>query len=207
MYFIDFETYQSCLPLYDGFKSYQQIPFQYSLHILGSRNDETLAHKEFLADENNNEWRKLADQLIKDIPQDGGSVISYNAAFENTRIKEMAEAFPDLKKQLYDIISRMIDLLDVFQKGYMYKKEMGGSFSIKSVLPALCPDNPDLNYNLLDVNNGMAATLAFLSLNNRTSVEREKIRKDLLLYCGLDSLAMAVIYKELCIQVQESEVC
>ena len=111
----------------------------------------------------------------------------------------MANAFPDLAERMNNFNTRMVDLLDVFRGGFMYKKEMGGSFSIKSVLPALFPDNPNLDYKANeDVQNGMAATLAFLSLKNRTQVERERIRNNLLKYCKLDTLAMVEIFKELC---------
>jgi hypothetical protein len=197
-YFLDFETYQSGIPPYDGMKPYQQIPFQYSLHIL-QNNDAPLGHLEFLANENRNDWRTLAEQLVKDIPQDGGSVISYNDGFEKARIKEMASIFPDLAEPLLGINARMVDLLDVFQGGLMYNQAMGGSFSIKSVLPALVPNNPELDYKANeDVQHGMAATQAFLSLKYRTPAERERIRQNLLKYCGLDTLAMVVIYRELC---------
>ena len=197
-YFLDFETYMTALPLYDGFKPYQQVPFQYSLHILRTHSDETLEHKEFLADENKNEYRRLAEQLISDIPQDGGSVISYNASFESTRIKEMATTFPDLAEQLLAVNARMIDLLEVFQGGLMYNKEMENSFSIKSVLPALCPNNPDLDYHANeDVQGGMAASHAFLSLKHCPPSERDRIRQNLLKYCGLDTFAMYAVYKEI----------
>jgi hypothetical protein len=157
-----------------------------------------LEHKEFLADENRNEWRTLAEQLVKDIPQDGGSVICYNEGFEKTRIAEMAKVFPDLAEHLLNINARMVDLLKVFQGGFMYNKEMGGSFSIKSVLPALCPNNPDLDYHANeDVQGGMEATRAFLSLKSQTPERREQIRNNLLKYCGLDTFAMVAVYREL----------
>jgi len=197
-YFLDFETYMGVLPLYDGQRPFQQIPFQYSLHILQNENDKQFEHKEFLADENKSEWRTLAERLVADVPRDGGSVISYNASFEVSRIKEIANAFPDLAERLLDFNVRMVDLLDVFRGEYMYTKEMGGSFSIKNVLPALCPNNPDLDYKANeDVQDGMQAMMEFLNLKNRTQAERERIRQNLLKYCRLDTLAMVEIYKVL----------
>ena len=201
-YFLDFETYQSVIPIFDGQRPYQQVPCQYSLHILNSAINETFEHREFLANENKCEWRTLAEKLVADIPKDGGSVVVYNSSFESARLKEMADAFPDLKDRLYDLIFRIVDLYDVFQGGMMYNKAMGGSFSIKSVLPALCPDNPDLDYKgLSGVQGGIEAMTAYLALRKLPQEERDKIRQGLLAYCKLDTLAMAVIYKELCLQV------
>ena len=117
----------------------------------------------------------------------------------------MANVFPDLSNNLLNINVRMVDLLKVFQNGHMYKREMGGSFSIKAVLRALCPNNPDLDYkDNEDVQHGMAATQAFLSLKYRTAAERDRIRKNLLKYCGLDTWAMVVVYRELCVHAAEN---
>lgn len=195
IYFLDFETYNHAIPLYDGQRPYQQIPFQYSLHILDSNGQ--ITHKEFLADENTDETRVLAERLTKDIDIDGGSVVSYNDSFEKTRITELAEAFPDLAPSLLNINARMSDLRDIFRKGYVYKKEMGGSSSLKRVLPALIPDDSQLNYSLLSVKDGKEAANAFLGLKGKSQSERLSIRNDLLTYCKLDTYAMVAIYKEL----------
>lgn len=201
LYFLDFETYQTCVPLYDGTKPFQQVPFQYSLHYITGANG-NLQHNEFLADEREDPRRKLAERLCEDIPL-GACVLAYNKAFECTRIKELAEAFPDLADKLLHIKDNIRDLLDVFQGGYVYNRAMGGSFSIKSVLPALFPDNPDLNYhNLADVHNGTEAMGAYLELRKTSGEERESLRKSLLAYCKLDTMAMVMLWqklKELCV--------
>jgi hypothetical protein len=196
VYFLDFETYMSAVPLYDGYSPYQShVPFQYSLHVL---NGDTLEHKEFLADERIDEYRAIAERLVQDIPADNGTVVSYYKSFEETCIKRMAETFPDLSERLLDINKRMKDLRDVFSKGMMYKKEIGRSFSIKSILPALFPGDPDLDYLTKDVQVGMGAIEGFLALRKaKSQEEREKIRTALREYCELDTRAMVEIYKKL----------
>lgn len=196
LYFLDFETFQTCVPIYDGTKPYQQVPFQYSLHYIEGPECE-LKHKEFLADENSDPRRAIAERLVEDIPQNV-CVLAYNKAFECTRIKELAETFPDLSEKLLNIRDNIRDLLDVFRDGFVYDRAMGGSLSIKSVLPALFPDNPDLNYhNLNDVHNGGEAMAAFLSLRGMEKNERDNLRASLLAYCKLDTLAMVLLWQRL----------
>ena len=194
--FLDFETFQTGVPLYDGLKPYQQVPFQYSLHILENQ-DAPLVHREFLADENSDPRRALAERLIADLPK-GACVLAYNKGFECGRLKELAETFPDLSEKLLAICENVRDLLDVFRKGYVYDRAMGGSFSIKKVLPALFPKNANLDYhNLADVHNGSEATDTFLALRGMKGEERDKLRQSLLAYCGLDTLAMVMLWQRL----------
>ena len=198
IYFLDFETLSTAIPLIDGISPYEKLLVQYSIHILYKGQD-TLEHKEFLADESNISLRLLAEKLVADIPLDKGSILCYNAGFEKGVIKAMAARFSDLQAPLMNICTRIIDLLKVFRQGYVYNKEMGGSFSLKSVLPALIPNNPALSYALLDaVHNGVDAMQAFLSLNQLPKEDRVPLRESLKKYCALDTLAMAVIYQELC---------
>ena len=196
LYFLDFETFQTGIPMYDGVRPYQQVPFQYSLHILANE-DATLGHKEFLADENFDPRRALADQLVADIPTDA-CVLAYNKGFECRCLKELAEIFPDLSDRLLAIRANVRDLLEVFRHGYVYDRAMGGSFSIKKVLPAIFPDDPNLDYhNLEDVHNGTEATDTYLALRGMEKEERDKLRQSLLMYCGLDTLAMVMLWQRL----------
>ena len=196
LYFLDFETFQTGVPLYNGLHPYQQVPFQYSLHILASENA-ALEHKEFLADENSDPRRALAERLVADIPTDA-CVLAYNKGFECGRLKELAETFPDLADKLLAIRENVRDLSDVFRNGYVYDRAMGGSFSIKKVLPALFPNDPNLDYhNLEDVHNGGEATDTYLALRGMEQSERDKLRQSLLAYCGLDTLAMVMLWQRL----------
>ena len=106
--------------------------------------------------------------------------------------------FPDLSEKLLAIRENVRDLLDVFRNGYVYDRAMGGSFSIKKVLPALFPNDPNLDYHsLMDVHNGTEATDTYLSLRDMEGEARDKLRQSLLAYCGLDTLAMVMLWQRL----------
>ena len=142
--------------------------------------------------------------MIKDIPQNG-SVIVYNMSFEHSRINELGEIFPDLKQELMRINNNMVDFLPPFKNRHYYMKEMEGSASIKKVLPALYPDDPELNYhNLPVVHNGEEASATLLSLQGKSKQEQEELRKGLLVYCELDTYAMVKIWEKLKKVVKEN---
>ncbi len=195
LYFFDFETYQDIIPKYRGTRAYQQIPFQYSLHILYE--DGRMEHKEFLADGINNPLFDIAEAMINDL-SNSGSIVAYNDSFEKSRIKELAKIVVEHENELLSFVDRFVDLAYVFQSGYCYNKAMGGSFSIKSVLPALFPFDEELNYkNLNGVHKGDEASAAYLELAKMDKEEYELTRKNLLAYCKLDTLAMVKIYQKL----------
>ena len=196
IYFLDFEGVQPVVPKYIGSKPYAQIPFQYSLHYIENEGGKLL-HKEFLVQTGCDPLRPIADALCRDIPMNA-SVLVYNKSYECDRLKELAQLFPDLSKHLLNIRSNVKDLYVPFQKGWYYNKRMGGSFTIKSVLPAIFPDDPTLDYhNLEGVHNGGEAMSAFSDIENLPQDEQEKLRENLLKYCGLDTLALVKIWQEL----------
>ena len=196
IYFLDFETIQPVIPEFIGTKPYAQIPFQYSLHYIEKEGGE-LKHKDFLAESGKDPRRALAEKLCEDIPLNV-CVTAYNKGFECTRIKELAETYPDLADHLLNIESNIKDLLVPFQSGYYYNKAMGGSFSIKSVLPAIFPDDPELNYKNLDqIHNGGEAMSIFPKIKDMPKEEQETTRHNLLKYCELDTYAMVKIWEEL----------
>ena len=198
LYFLDFETMQQVLPEYDGTKPYQQITFQYSLHYIEQEGGE-LKHTAFLAPSNGTDPRRaLAEALCRDIPMNC-CIMAYNDPFEKGRIKEMAEAYPDLAVHLMNLHGHIIDLLIPFRKGYCYTPAMGGSFSIKSVLPALFPNDDELNYHNLNplVQNGGHAMTLFPRIKDMPADEALAARQALLEYCHLDTLAMVRVWEKL----------
>ena len=202
LYFLDFETMQQAIPQYDGARPYQQITFQYSLHILREEGG-ALEHREFLAPSDGSDpRRRLAEQLCADIPMNV-CTLAYNKSFECSRIKELAALYPDLAVHLLNIRDHIVDLLDPFQAGYYYLPSMGNSFSIKRVLPALFPDDPQLDYHNLDsrVQNGGDAMTVFPRIQYMEPAEAAATREALLRYCELDTLAMVKVWERLKQQV------
>ena len=187
LYFIDYETYASAIPIIDGSSPHKHFPVQYSLHILNANGK--LEHRDYLERE-----KRLPDQLIANMKADigtKGSVISWHASFEETQNNTMKELFPDAANFLQGVNDRMVDLEELFKTGYVDAR-FGGSTSIKKVLPVLCPE---LSYEDLDVKDGTGAMLAWRELISSQSDEADELAKSLLEYCKLDTLAMVEIYR------------
>ncbi len=196
IYFLDFETMQQAIPEFDNSKPYQKIPFQYSLHYIEKEGGK-LFHKEFLAESGEDPRRNLAENLIKDIPKDV-CVTAYNMSFEKGRIKELVEIFPDLEEHLMNIHDHIQDLMIPFSDRMYYCKEMQGSYSIKYVLPALFPNDPDLDYHALPlIHNGGEAMDIFPKIKDMPKEEQKKAREGLLKYCKLDTYAMVKVWEKL----------
>ena len=196
LYFLDFETMQLAIPQFVGTVPYEQITFQYSLHYLESPEGE-LKHTEFLGVSGEDPRRALAEQLCRDIPMNV-CTLAYNKGFECGRIRELAAAFPDLADHLLNIADNIKDLIIPFRAGHYYNRAMGGSFSIKSVLPAIYPDDPSLDYhNLEGVHNGGEAMALFPLIKDLPPEEQAIARHNLLKYCELDTYAMVKVWEEL----------
>jgi len=188
IYFLDYETYPLAVPIYNNYKTYQQMVFQYSLHIVNI--DGTTEHKEYLETEQGDPSKKLINKLTEDIGPTG-SVVSWNKTFEMGRNDDMARLYPDKAEFLKSVNNRMIDLADFINKEMYIHPEFLGSWSIKNVLPVMVPD---LSYKKLRVNKGDQAMLTWWEMVNSND---KKSSKDLLEYCKLDTLAMVKIWERL----------
>lgn len=196
LYFLDFETFQPAIPLYDNSSPYEQIVFQYSLHYIIEEGGE-LYHKDFLAYPGEDPRRAVADHLCEDIPMDV-CVMAYNMGFEKGRIAALAKLYPDLEEHLMNIHGNINDLMIPFRNKDYYNKAMQGSYSIKYVLPALFPDDPSLDYhNLEGVHNGAEASAAFAAMADMEPQQLEEYRGHLLKYCELDTYAMVKVWDRL----------
>ena len=195
LYFIDYESCQYAIPELKATKPYQQIPFQYSLHIIKEKGA-PLEHKEFLGEADDEDIiRKFGESMIEDMSENG-SIIVYNKTFESTRNKEIGEMYPDLKPEMDRFNANIVDLMIPFRNRDYYTKEMKGSYSIKYVLPALYPEDKELDYKELSlIHKGDEASNAFLSLKEKTPEEQKEIRNALLEYCKLDTYAMVKIWE------------
>lgn len=201
LYHLDFETMNEAIPPCDYTHPYQQVPFQYSLHIEKSAGGE-LEHREFLGEEIGCQ-RALAEQLCKDIPLDVTSM-AYNYSFEKTVIRNLAAVFPDLADHLMNIHDHMIDLMVPFQKGYFYSPKQGARYSIKVVMPALCPEMEEAYHNLPVVHNGGEALAMFPHLiRDMSGEEYAYTRKGMLMYCELDTLSMVKVLNALIKKVEK----
>ena len=193
LYYLDFETIGPAVPKYNGSRPYQQLVFQYSLHIQ-ENSTSVIEHREYLADPTKDPRPNFIEQLIKDCGT-SGDIIVYNIGFERGKINDLIEVFPAHSTELRGIVNRLKDLMIPFQQKWYYTPEMRGSYSIKLVLPALVPE---LSYNDLDIKEGGTASNTFLSMVNETfEGDVQKTRRQLLEYCSLDTYAMVKILEKL----------
>jgi hypothetical protein len=190
-YFLDFETAMFAVPIWKGTRPYQQLPFQFSLHILAENGD--LQHHGFLDLSGDDPSRACAQSLV-DLCGEQGPVFAYNAGFECRVMRELAARFPEFATALESIIERVVDLLPIARNRY-YHPSQHGSWSIKAVLPAAIPE---LSYDQLNgVQDGGMAVSAFMeAIDPATSTERKaEIEGQLVSYCQLDTFAMVRLYQ------------
>jgi hypothetical protein len=193
LYFADFESVNPAIPRFAGMRPYDQIPFQWSVHMMREPGAEA-EHHEFLAMDTSDPRPEFITSLCNALGE-SGSLVVYSQQFESQRLSELATCLPEFAERIESIRSRLWDLLPVI-RSHVYHPKFAGSYSIKNVLPALIPE---MSYEGMAVANGTEAGVGWEGLvrGNLDQVEREKIRKALLDYCGLDTLAMVKILKEL----------
>ena len=194
--FLDFETIGPAIPLYAQTRPYQAIPFQWSLHVCDSDGD--LEHSSFLHDGEDDPRKDFIASLLRSIPA-SGSIVAYSN-YETTLMKALTRDYPEYADELLALCDRVVDQLQIVRSEY-YHPDFHGSFSIKSVLPALVPDR---TYDDLELTEGTAAaaTYARLLADDLENCERIGLREALLAYCARDTEAMVWVYDAL---VKESK--
>ncbi len=190
LYFLDYETAMNAVPQIVGIRPWQQIPFQFSLHILYE--DGRLKHVEYVSDSLFGVGEVISTLI--DAVDSSGSFVSWHASFERKCNHEMGELYPEYRDALAAINERMFDLEDIFKQAYT-DAAFRGSTSLKKVLPVLCPS---FSYDDLTVQDGTQAMEQwFAMVASDDEAERGQIRDDLLAYCKMDTLAMVKLYQAL----------
>jgi hypothetical protein len=190
LYFFDLETIGPAMPLHDGAKPYQAIPFQFSLHVLEENG--TVTHHEFLADKHEPR-RGFANALA--FLGETGTILAYNAGFEKGVLRDLAVWDEELAPRIDAINSRFVDLIDPFKQFWYYHPAQQGSCSLKAVLPALT----GISYEHLDIKKGDVAASEYyrVTYENPAADDKAAVREALLRYCELDTHAMLEIYRVL----------
>lgn len=192
--YLDFETVNPAIPVWPGCAPYDQVPVQFSCHV--QQQGGALVHHAWLADGPADPRRPLAEALLEACAG-ARTVVAYNAVFEKRCIHTLADLLPDLAPALRDLAARIEDLLPIV-RNHVYHPEFGGSFGLKSVIPALAPD---VDYDELEIQEGgtAAASLESLLLDGDALEEGERraLRDALLRYCKQDTLAMVRLHEEL----------
>ena len=191
--YLDFETFSTAIPLFDGTSPYQQVPFQFSLHRQAAPGAKP-EHYAFLADGGGDPRPDFLNRL-RDCIGDKGSIVVYNAKFERGVLDKLAAAHPEHGGWIEGATARLIDLLEPFQSFDYYHPEQHGSASIKAVLPVLT----GRSYADLEIQEGGQASLEYLRVHfsNVPEAERRKVREQLMRYCGQDTEGMVWIVEAL----------
>lgn len=194
LYFLDYEAISYLIPIQPGLKPYEHSGFQYSLHVVRSKNAKP-EHFEYLLNSREESIENLVKSLRKNLG-DTGSVIAWHKSFEATQHKIFARIFPQYSEFILGLNDRLVDLKDTVEKQMYVDPRFKGKSSIKSVLPVMVPE---LSYGDLDISNGMTATLEWHKMTSgRMNIEEKKrTRNNLLDYCKLDTLAMVKIWNKL----------
>jgi len=192
LYFFDFETVSCALPLFNNSRPYQNVPFQFSLHIQ-DKPDGPCRHVEFLLQDREDPREKLIRAMLDSLGSKG-TIVAYYKPFEESCIKGLAHDFSQYKDRLLALLPRFWDLIVPFQKGYYTHYDFHGSASLKSVLPALVPS---LSYQELAIQEGGEASLTaeLWYAGKMDQEEWEQRYSELLQYCALDTLAMVEVLK------------
>ena len=189
LHFMDFETINPAIPIWSNSRPFEQVPFQFSLHILENWDSEPL-HLSYLSEGRNDPRREMMSYLVASVRSEG-TVLAYNASFEKNVLNRCSQVFPEFQPWKKSVDDRFVDLLQPFRNFDYYSPKQHGSASMKDVLPAVC----GVDYGDLYIQDGTAASRAFLRMisGDVSRDERNKIRADLEAYCSRDTYGMILI--------------
>jgi CRISPR/Cas system-associated exonuclease Cas4 (RecB family) len=203
LFFLDYETYPPCVPLYPGYRPYQHVVFQYSLHLIMDPEGDLKQH-ELLITGKEDPGPELVPHLLERIGE-SGSILVWNKTFETGKNRAMAERYPEYSAGLLEVNERIYDLMEIFSKGFYVDQDFRGSASLKAVLPVLVPEFKNA-YEELPISGGDQAMLIWKQIIDGKIPEDQlsQIRDDLLAYCRLDTLAMVRIWERMWEEINQT---
>jgi len=187
IFFLDYETFNPAIPLFNGYKPFDHITFQYSLHV--KKKEKELEHYEYIHIDKTDPIPTLLRSL-KEVLGNTGSIVVWNKAFEASRNTRMGEIHPEYEEFCENMNERIFDLMEIFRDQLYIDPKIKGSYSIKKVLPLLVPE---LKYEDLEIKEGSSA---MINWHNMVYASGKDVEKSLLKYCELDTLAMVRIWEE-----------
>jgi predicted RecB family nuclease len=179
------------VPKFPRMKPYQSIPVQWSNHIELASGE--IIHHEFLHGEATEPRKQWAERLIESLGEEG-TIVVYSA-YEEAMMRQVADAFPELRQAFKNIIARLWDLYPVIKEHY-YHPAFEGSYSIKSVLPVMVPE---MSYRDLSIQEGAQAASEYYRMVfvENDWIEQLRIKDALLEYCARDTMAMVRLRRAL----------
>jgi len=194
LYFLDFETISPAIPIYDNSRPFEDLPFQFSLHVVEKEGAKP-KHYSFLASGETDPRPEVLERL-KNLLGDAGSIVAYYAEYERRCLRQAVKAYPKYNEWFVGIKDRFVDLLVPFSNFSFYSPKQQGSASIKKVLPALT----EIDYKGMTIGDGAEARYEYMRVTFDKEVDpqdRENVRQGLEKYCELDTRAMVEILEAL----------
>lgn len=215
IYMYDFETANLAIPEVDGSSPYEQIVYQFSIHvILDPKNYDfetmkNIKHYEWLAQDRDGFHLECWEEFVKVFMKHGeGIYVAWNDSFEKNCLLRALENWDfdeEIEGWMKEIQMETIDLMIPFRSKYYYHKDLKGSYSIKYAGPHFAPE---INYKDLNMvqKGDQSAAVAKMWLRDRSEqsdLDWQKRRKDMLKYCEYDTLLMVAILQRLQEEVKD----
>lgn len=191
--FIDFENVMPSIPMFEGQRLFDSMPFLYSIHWVNNWNEPPVHFTHISAPEELQS--PLFIQKFIETVKDAGSIVAFNAKSEVLMLNQLIAKLPELKPTVDGIAEKMVDIAKPFDQNWYYNPEMQGRYSLKYIVKAL--SGIDL-YEHLAIKNGLQASKAYEQLcYGLHNGSREELLKNLTDYCAADSYAALLIQQKL----------
>jgi hypothetical protein len=202
LYFLDYETFNPAIPLFPGYRPYEHIVFQYSLHVIREPGSDP-QHFECLITDKIDPAPMIVRDLLDHLG-DSGSIIVWNQSFEAHRNQDLAGHCESFSPQLDRINDRLFDLMKIFKDGHYIHPDFHGSASLKAVLPVLCPE---YRYENLQITNGEETMMTWywLQTGDLDADTLDETKAAMKAYCELDTYAMVAIFYHLQKTIRRSD--